>query len=194
MSNLPDKRRRQPPSSSGVSSLPEQDRSIPAAVAPGYAECTRKAFDKVCQWLCESAPAALRMGPDSVFLDVGFGYGKCVVQARLRADVQKSIGIEFVPVRYIESMQMLTVCIPAQLDSIHRRLDGRVELQGDAADEQFVEQYEQATHIFMFDWMFNSVGKAGILQLVEQASHLRVLVCSSAQMTFRTFASCTRCR
>lgn len=178
MSNLPEKRSRKPSSSLGVASLPEPDRSIPAAVAPGYAECTRKAFDKVCQWLCETAPSELRMGADSVFLDVGSGYGKCVVQARLRAAVRKSIGIEYVAVRYLMGVRMLTECIPAQFQSVHARLGDAVELlQGDATDEQFEAQYEVATHIFMFDWVFNAMGKEGVLRLIDRSSDLGVLVC-----------------
>ena len=178
MSSLPEKRARKPPSPSGVASLPQPDRSVPAAVAPGYAECTRKAFDNVCEWLCDSAPPHLRMGSDSVFLDVGSGYGKCVVQARIRANVCKSIGIEYVAVRYLMGMKMLTECIPSQFQSMHARLGDSVELlQGDATDEQFLEQYEMATHVFMFDWVFNPVGKEGVLRLIDKCSKLRVLVC-----------------
>ena len=146
-------------------------------MSPGYAECTRKAFDKVCEWLCEEAAPDLRMNAESVFLDVGCGYGKCVVQARLRAGVRKSIGIEYVGVRYLTGFKMLTECIPAQFASLHTRLDGRVELlQGDATTTQFTEQYEQATHIFAFDWVFNDVGKRGVLERVEQSSSVRVFI------------------
>ena len=178
MSSLPEKRARKPPSLSGVACLPQPDRSVPAAVAPGYAECTRKAFDRLCAWLCDEAPPHLRMTSDSVFLDVGSGYGKCVVQARLRASVRKSIGIEYVAVRYLMGMKMLTERIPSQFQSIHARLGDCVELlQGDATDEQFVDQYAMATHVFIFDWVFNAVGKQGVLNLIEQSSQLRVLVC-----------------
>jgi len=117
------------------------------------------------------------MDADSVFLDVGCGYGKCVVQARLRANVRKSVGIEYVAVRYLMGFKMLTECIPAQFESLHTRLGGCVELlQGDATDEQFVEQYEMATHIFAFDWVFNDVGKQGVLRCVEHSSNVRVFI------------------
>ena len=173
MGNLPEKRHRTPPSDRAL----QPDRSIPDAVSPGYAECTRKAFDKVCEWLCESAPPDLRMNADSVFLDVGCGYGKCVIQARLRANVRKSIGIEYVAVRYLMGYKMLAECVPAQFESVHARLDGCVELlQGDATDEQFVEEYKMATHIFAFDWVFNDVGKQGVLRCVEQSSSMRVFI------------------
>jgi hypothetical protein len=177
MCNLPEKRSRKPPAPSGLASLPEKDLSVPETVAPGYAECTRKSFDKVCEWLCEETPPHLRMGPDSVFLDVGSGYGKCVVQARIRANVRKSIGIEYVYVRYLMGMKMLTECIPSQFASIHARLGDSVELlQGDATDEQFVEQYQMATHVFMFDWVFNSPGKEGVAKLIDEARDLCVLI------------------
>jgi hypothetical protein len=177
MCNLPEKRARKAPLPFGVVTLPEPDHSVPETVAPGYAECTRKSFDQVCEWLCEQAPSAVRMGPDSVFLDVGSGYGKCVVQARIRANVRMSMGIEYVYVRYLMGMKMLTECIPSQFASIHARLGDSTELLlGDATDEQFVEQYKIATHMFMFDWVFNSSGKEGIAKLIDEASQLRVLV------------------
>jgi hypothetical protein len=115
MCNLPEKHHRTPSSDRPL----QPDRSIPDAVSPGYAECTRKAFDKVCEWLCETAPSDLRMDANSVFLDVGCGYGKCVVQARLRASVRNSIGIEYVAGRYLMGFKMLTECIPAQFASLH---------------------------------------------------------------------------
>ena len=177
MGDLPEKRSRKPPSSSGINRVPHPDRSVPDAVSPGYAECTRKAFDQVCEWLCETAPPHLRMDAESVFLDVGCGYGKCVVQARLRANVRKSIGIEYVAVRYVMGFRMLTECIPAQFASLHARLGGCIELlQGDATDEQFAEQYEMATHIFAFDWVFNDVGKQGVLKRVEHSGNVRVFI------------------
>ena len=188
MGHLPEKRSRRSPSPSGVVTLPEVDRSVPAAVAHGYAECTRKAFDKMCEWLCEAAPPALRMGAGSVFLDVGSGYGKCVVQARLRADVRKSIGIEYVAVRYAMGWKMLTECIPSQFALIHARLGGCVELlQGDATDEQFVKQYEMATHIYLFDWVFNDSGKEGVRKLIERSQNLCVLVTCQRPERMRHF-------
>jgi hypothetical protein len=179
MSNLPERRSRRQSSPSCLATLPEPDYSIPPAVTPGYAECTRKAFDNVCLWLCESAPLGLRMGADSVFLDIGSGYGKCVIHARIRAGVRRSIGIEFVAVRYEMGMEMLMECIPAQFERIHEGLGGCVELlEGDATDEhEFASQYDEATHIFMFDWVFNPAGRAGVVQLIhDRASQLRVLV------------------
>ena len=176
--DLPEKRaRKRPTHTLGATPVPQPDPSVPGAVSPGYAECTRKAFDKVCEWLCEEAPPDLRMDAESVFLDIGCGTGKCVVQARLRAGVRKSIGIEYVPVRYLMGFRMLTECIPAQFASLHTRLDGRVELlQGDATSPQFREQYELATHIFAFDWVFNDAGKRGVLGCVEQSSSACVFI------------------
>ena len=177
MCNLPEKRSRRTPSASGLASLPQPDHSVPESVSAGYAECTLHSFDKVCEWLCEKAPADLRMGPDSVFLDVGSGYGRCVVQARLRANARKSVGIEYVYVRYLMGVKMLMESIPSQFASLHARLGDSVELlHGDATDERFLEQYRMATHIFMFDWVFNAVGKEGVAKLIDQASHLRVLI------------------
>ena len=86
-SDLPEKRARRPPSSSALSSV-QPTHCIPDTVSPGYGECTRASFDKISQYLCDELPAPLRMGQDSVFLDIGSGYGKCVVHARFRAGVK----------------------------------------------------------------------------------------------------------
>ena len=176
MSSLPEKRSRRPAVPFGVPSVPQPDPSVPLAVSPGYAECTRQAFDALCEWLCEAAPPELRLSADSVFLDVGCGYGKCVVQARLRTAVRRSIGIEYVAVRYVMAYQMLTECIPAQFGSLRARLAGVDLLHGDATEERFAEQFSEATHVFSFDWVFNAAGKAGVLQRVQQSSSVRVFV------------------
>jgi hypothetical protein len=178
IANLPEKRARRPPSQSW--------RAVPRAVlntdnvSTGYAECTRESFDNICQYLCEEIePAALRMGADSVFLDIGSGYGKCVVQARWRADVRKSIGIEYLAPRHVQALTMLEDHVPKQFPATHARLkpEESIELlEGDATQEQFAEVIERATHIFMFDVVFSDADKHDLLRVLA-GRKFRVLMC-----------------
>ena len=150
-SNLPEKRARRPPSL--APSLVQPTHCIPDTVSPGYGECTRAAFDNVCQYLCDELPAPLRMGPDSVFLDIGSGYGKCVVHARFRAGVRKSIGIEYMSKRHELAIEMLRHHLPRQFPSMRSRLrpESTIELlEGDATSDEFDDAFRSATHVFMF--------------------------------------------
>ena len=58
--------------------------SIPDTVSPGYGELARSGFDKVLHYMCEEAPTWLRMDRDCAFLDIGSGFGKCVLHAKGR--------------------------------------------------------------------------------------------------------------
>lgn len=115
--------------------------SIPHTVAVGYAECRRGSFDDVCKWLCsEILPLELRMGADSIFLDIGSGYGRCVVHARLRCGVKNSVGIEAVAARHVEAERMMRVHLPKQFPSLFQ--PGRLQwdesiqlLEGDATHQ-----------------------------------------------------------
>ena len=162
--------------------MPPTDASIPRTVAVGYAECRRGSFDDVCKWLCsEMLPVQLRMGIDSVFLDVGSGYGRCVVHARLRCGVKKSVGIEAVTARHVEAERMMRVHLPKQFPSLFhsRRLqwDKTIQLlEGDATHLHVRPALLAATHVYMFDWLFNEDALSVILSILAGSSNFRVLV------------------
>ena len=176
-SDLPEKRARRPPSS--VRSTVQPTHCIPDTVSPGYGECTRAAFDKICQYLCDELPAPLGMGQDSVFLDIGSGYGKCVVHARFRAGVRKSIGIEYISKRHELAIEMLRQHLPSQFPTMHARLTPQslIELlEGDATSDEFHDVFHSATHVFMFDWVFSTVTTDALLDKLKTCS-FAVLVC-----------------
>jgi Histone methylation protein DOT1 len=125
---------------------------IPATVSQAYAEITSGAFEKVCTYLCEQAPEHLRMGPGSVFLDIGSGYGRCVVQAKSLARLRKSIGIEHNDVRHEKAMEMLKLHLPQRFPGLMKRLltYGKIEFfQGDATESRFHPLIRSATHIYV---------------------------------------------
>jgi hypothetical protein len=132
-------------------------------VSTGYAECTLDSFDKICHLLEEAIePVGLRMGADSVFLDIGSGYGKCVLHARFRVNVRKSMGIEYVRPRHTAALEMLERHVPQQSPVVRARLQAEdtIELfQGDATMPAFSDVIHEATHIFMFDVLFSPDNK-----------------------------------
>ena len=94
MCNLPEKRSRRSPSSFGVASLPEPDHRMPECVAPGYTECVRAS----CLTRSANGCVSRRLLICGWVRTASFSTW-AVVQARLRAHVRKSIGIEYVYVR-----------------------------------------------------------------------------------------------
>jgi hypothetical protein len=68
---------------------------------------TYPALDSLLLWLCYAAPFSLRLSSDSSFLDLGSGFAKCVIHARLRGQVRRSVGIEYVPMRHSKASDVL---------------------------------------------------------------------------------------
>ena len=182
--NLPEKRARtqRPLDPTPRAVMPLTDASLPRTVAVGYAECRRGSFDDVCKLLCsETLPVELRIGADSTFLDIGRGYGRCVVHARLRCGVEKSVGIEAVATRHVEAERMMRVHLPKQFPSLFQA--GRLQwnksiqlLEGDATHLHVRPTLLAATHVYMFDWLFNEEALSVILSILAGSANCRVLV------------------
>ena len=174
---VPEKRARRAPGVQLTAPTPSKTDCVSVA----YAECTRDSFDKLCQLLAEVIePPSLRMSADSVFLDIGSGYGKCVVQARWRAEVRRSIGIEYLSTRHEQALRMLLDEIPPRFPKLVERLrvDDSIELlEGDATTDGFAETLAAASHIFMFDTVFSARDKEALLEAVGRHGAFRVLVC-----------------
>ena len=165
-------------------------RDIPDTVSPGYGELARSGFDKVCHYLCEEAPEWLRMDGDCRFLDIGSGFGKCVLHAKVRGRVKESAGIEFIPVRHEKAAETLhylrarfvpgltdgksaeAVAGEAELWALMNAidLDGVQLIQGDITDERHHPLLYRASHIYMFDVVFSDVTMAQILPLIERSN------------------------
>ena len=193
--NLTDKRQRASTKQleTGVESLHSQTanhrKSIPATVSPGYGELARRGFDKVLHYLCEEAPDVLRMGADCSFLDIGSGFGKCVLHAKVRGNVRESVGIEYIPVRHEKAAETLHLLrarfVPGITDQYQqggeeeRRVQELLEsvdlsgvqlVQGDITDAKHHALLYRASHIYMFDVVFSDHTMAQILPAIEQAN------------------------
>ena len=194
--NLTDKRQRNSTKQleTGVQSLHSTSshnhrKSIPATVSPGYGELARRGFDKVLYYLCQEAPDILRMGEDCSFLDIGSGFGKCVLHAKVRGRVRESVGIEYIPVRHEKAAETLHLIrarfVPGVTDVYEqgseneRRVQQLLEsvdlsgvqlVQGDITDAKHHALLYRASHIYMFDVVFSDHTMAKILPAIEQAN------------------------
>jgi hypothetical protein len=74
----------------GTSQILPASIAYPKTVHVGYGEMTYSALDSLLLWLCYAAPFSLRLSSDSSFIDLGSGFAKCVIHARLRGQVRRS--------------------------------------------------------------------------------------------------------
>ena len=131
----------------------------------------------------------LRMGEDCSFLDIGSGFGKCVLHAKVRGKVRESVGIEYIPVRHEKAAETLHLLrarfVPGVTDVYEQGtadekrvqellatvdLEGVSLVQGDITDERHHALLYRASHIYMFDVVFSDHTMAQILPAIEQAN------------------------
>ena len=137
-------------------------------------------WTRVLAYLCVHAPPSLRMGKNSVFLDVGSGYGKCVLQARVRGEVRQAIGIEYVATRHVRAVEMVDKHVRLRFPSFYAHVEPERHVQlveGDATDEEHEPLLRSATHVFMFDWVFSQRTREPVLLVLQNSAALAVLVC-----------------
>lgn len=102
----------------------------PSSVSPGYGEISMNSFTRIISVLkggCSHhrfipivnvtgmrlprrlslTEVGLEMSRESIFLDIGSGYGKCVVHAKVEGAVKRSIGIEYVASRHFKAIDSL---------------------------------------------------------------------------------------
>ncbi|PRP75053.1 hypothetical protein PROFUN_03889 [Planoprotostelium fungivorum] len=141
----------------------------PSSVSPGYGEISMNSFTRIISVLKE---VGLEMSRESIFLDIGSGYGKCVVHAKVEGAVKRSIGIEYVASRHfkaIDSLKEIKQRIPEEMwDTLEFH-------SGDATEERFRRQMNEATHIYCYDYIFNPS-----THQINQASACQALICFSA--------------
>ena len=169
-----------------TSQIVSSTTSYPQTVHVGYGEMTCPALDKLLLWLCRAAPSPVRLCSDSYFLDLGSGFGKCVVHARLRARVRRSVGIEYVPLRHRKASEAFHHLsegrVPSLIDrqqlllrlSQHEMLSGVELIHGNIVDEQHSHHISSATHVFAFDVLFGDVLMRYIIDQVQRSSRCRL--------------------
>ena len=169
-----------------TSQIVSSTTTYPKTVHVGYGEMTYPALDKLLLWLCRIAPSPVRLSSDSCFLDLGSGFGKCVIHARLRAQVRRSVGIEYVPLRHIKAYDALHYLregkVPGFADKQqllshllqHDMLSGVELIQGNIVDEQHAHHISSASHVFAFDVLFGDVLMRYVVGQVQRSSACRL--------------------
>jgi hypothetical protein len=157
---------------SSSSSPPEQVR---ADYSTGYAGARQASFHRVLAYLGYSTPENLRLKSESHFLDIGSGVGHCAMHACIAAGAAAT-RIEVVTSRHEEAKWIwreLRHCEPAaSLVGIQNRLS---LVHGNIVDDQHHQLIDEATHVWMFDPVFNPVTHEELLPLLARG-HPRVVV------------------
>jgi len=110
LDHLPSKRvSEKPVFKSGAEALNDRNMSLlPPSISAGYGELPWQGFDKLLNWMENVAPEELRLNHRSRFLDIGSGFGKCVLHAKLRCKVARSIGVECIRTRHEKAIEVRT--------------------------------------------------------------------------------------
>ena len=181
LSHLPEKR------TNAAAHINSSTVKIPDTVHPGYGELTYPALAKLFDYLCDEAPVAQRLTAFSSFLDVGSGFGKAVLHAAIRGGVQRSVGVEYVPVRreraQLTLQHLQSGRVPGLVDqcgslpALSPALESVRLVEGNVADQQHHRLIHAATHVYCFDVLFGERLMRIILEQVQK-SHCCIMFLS----------------
>jgi tRNA G46 methylase TrmB len=183
LDQLPSTRKRQRTKKleTGTEVLSKTNSTIPDTVAPGYGEITQQSFNVILDVLqYQITEPSCRLGTESRFLDLGSGFGKCVVHAKLRSHCQSSIGIEYISTRNEKANELV--------NEVRSRLPGLVEsltscnlIQGDFTHSVFNEIIRQSSHIYMFNILFPQEVMYQVFQLIKEPnSQCKIVICNTS--------------
>ena len=184
LDHLPEKRKSiQPTTKTGADMLTPVPSFLPPDISAGYGELSWHGFDKVFNYMHNECPPDYRIGSTSRFLDIGSGFGKCVLHAKLRGKVARSVGIECIKTRHEKALEALHLLragfVPGLSDAKDapdfegvRNLDLRgCELfEGDITQQRFHPLLRTASHIYAFDVVFSKDTHRKILPLISECN------------------------
>ncbi len=162
----------------GESALRVSDKGPKTAVtSEGYGEATVATAEKLLRLLRRLTryvpamadwPEVWNLTADSTFLDVGSGYGKVVIHAKLSTDCRCAVGIECVAKR-------VEISIGA-LQGLYSELD-RAQLADDLLKGVSFEAADATTkptldysHVYMFDRVFSEWTLQAIAKVLQRSS------------------------
>ena len=82
---------------------------LPPSISAGYGELSWQGFDKLLNYMQNVCPPDYRLDSHSRFLDIGSGFGKCVLHAKLRCKIARSVGIECIKTRHEKALEVRTL-------------------------------------------------------------------------------------
>eukprot|EP01102_Stenamoeba_stenopodia_P007402 TRINITY_DN2071_c0_g1_i2.p1 TRINITY_DN2071_c0_g1~~TRINITY_DN2071_c0_g1_i2.p1 ORF type:complete len:453 (-),score=156.52 TRINITY_DN2071_c0_g1_i2:39-1397(-) len=158
----------------------------------GYGEVTRGSFSKVLKLMQTKVPSELRLDRDSTFLDIGSGFGKCVVHAKVMGNVSRSVGLEYVKKRHevaTEAFKWLKQHNKQKMknnnsNSKHQQqpspppplldLSG-IELRNEDATKKR-KGFNKFSHIYCFDYVFSQDTREKLAKLLAK-TNFKLLAC-----------------
>jgi hypothetical protein len=163
----------------GVEFLAESpNTTIPNTVSPGYGEITQRCFDSILHYLQYEIEDELKLNQNSRFLDIGSGFGKCIVHAKLRTECKASMGIEYVPKRNQIANELLNKTRTV-FPQLAMQLRNCKLIQGDICSSKNQTVLLRQTHIYLFNVLFNDLSLQKIFPLIDRIGHCKVVICNS---------------
>lgn len=159
-------------------------RKTPSSVSVGYGELTLGSMDKLIKYLIYDILDEYKLNSNSIFLDIGSGFGKAVLHTAVRSKCRQSIGIEYVLTRhnkavhcrsYLNAQYSPSINVSkydSSITDMSNIIDKCVLKQGDATDNMFIDDINTATHIYMFDWVFSKITHQKLIPIIDNSNAL----------------------
>ena len=113
-----------------------------------------------------------KLTPSSSFLDIGSGFGKTVFHTKVAINVKESVGIEYLPMRYNKSVELLQKF--KRTLSLSNKMSGVSFQQGDAT---LIKSFNYS-HIYCYDYVFSPSTHKKLIPILDK-SPCKILVCYS---------------
>ena len=133
--------------------------------------------------------SSLNLTPCSSFIDVGSGYGKVVLHAKLSVKVQKAVGIEYVPQRAQMASDALDELKSGKLSFVSKdalallREPSTKLLNGDATKYGKFD----FSHVYMYDKVFSDPTTELLAKQLNESAETKVLI------SYQRFEQWQRC-
>lgn len=116
---------------------------------------------------------------DSIFLDIGSGFGKPVFHVSAQYQVSKSIGIDFFPI-YLEKCRQIQEILSNEEHGFN--VDSAQFYLGDATSKEFNQIYNEATHIYCYNRVFSETTNDLIFSILKKSSSCKMFICFVKEM------------
>jgi len=178
-------------SNSSGSNNSNEHRNSKNLRSAGYGEITRGSFSKLLRLMQTKVPSELRLDQTSSFLDIGSGFGKCVVHAKVMVNVARSVGLEYVKKRHEianEAFKWLkkhnkkstgsNQNISSSSEEVPLLNLSGVELKNADATKKR-KGFNKFTHIYCFDYVFSQDTREKLARLLAKTDFKLLACCTN---------------
>ena len=163
-----------------IGNHPEDDEAI-CTQSAGWGEVTLGSFQNLLRQLMK-LKQPWRMDAQSEFLDIGSGCGKLVYHTKLVAQVAKADGIEYVRHRHALGIDCFRTLCNRDNEALEfmsvadsKQLQYSCQLYWEDVTE-CVTLPQDYTHVYIYDFVFNSRTHAAIAELLNKSQKKVVLI------------------